>query len=145
RYKFGLQTNDTYTVREANSNSSDFSFPRRNWEANRVQDVRMHFGMLDDRLEFTMKQSHSFYAADWEFLQQLASKNKNSSTPGRERFLAANGSEGDANLERVDAKLYRSDFLEFTTFASRADVDAYYESFASTKAKDEFSVPNRSS
>ena len=145
RYKFGLQTSETSIVREANSNSTDFSFPRRNWEANQVQDVRMNFGMLDDRLQFTMKQSHSFYAADWDYLVQQARKNKNSSIPGRERFLAPNGSEGDANLQRLDAKLYRSDFLEFTTFASRKDVDAYYESFASTKAKDEFSVPNLSS
>jgi len=146
RFKFGLQTSDTDIVREANSNSQDFSFfPRRNWEANRVQDVKMNFGMLDDRLQLTMKQSHSFYAADRDYLLQLASKNKNSSNPGRERFLAANGSEGDADLQRVDAKLYRSDFLELATFASRRDVDAYYESFASTKAKDEFSVSNRSS
>ena len=145
QYKFGLQMGDTDIVREANSNSPDFLLPRRNWEANRVQDVRMNFGMLDDRLQLTMKQSHSFYAADRDYLLQLASKNKNSSTPGRERFLAANSAEGDADLQRIDAKLYRSDFLEFTTFASRRDVDAYYESFASTKAKDEFSVSNRSS
>jgi len=144
-YKFGLRTTDTYTVREANSNSPDFPFPGRNWEANWVQDLRMNFGMLDDRLQLTMKQSHSFYAADRNYLLQLASKNRNSSNPGRERFLAANSSEGDADLQRIDAKLYRSDFLEFTTFASHRDVDAYYESFASTKAKDEFSVSNRSS
>src|SRR5262249_11035201 len=58
QYKFGLQTSDTDIVREANSNSPDFSFPRRNWEANRVQDVKMNFGMLDDWLQLTMKQSH---------------------------------------------------------------------------------------
>ena len=126
RYKFGLQISDSDIVREANSNSPDFSFPLRNWEANRVQDVRMNFGMLDDRLQLTMKQSHSFYAADRDYLLQLASKNKNSSTPGRERFLAANSPEGDADLQRIDAKLYRSDFLEFTTFAARKDVGAYY-------------------
>src|SRR5262249_12233567 len=93
RYKFGLQTSDTYIVRQANGSWSDFSFPRRNWETNRVQDVRMNFGMLDDGLQLTMKQSHSFYAADWDYLLQQASKNKNSSIPGR--FLAANAAEGD--------------------------------------------------
>jgi len=144
RYKFSLQAGDSDVVREANSNSPDFSFPLRNWEENRVEDARMNFGMVDDRLELTMRQSHSFYAADRNYLLQLASRNKNSNTPGLERFLAPNSAEGDADLQRIDAKLYRSDFLEFTTFASNRDVGAYYESFASTKSKDEFSVSNRS-
>src|SRR5262249_38825360 len=42
RYKFGLQTSDSFIVRKANGNWSDFSFPRRNWETNRVQDARMN-------------------------------------------------------------------------------------------------------
>src|SRR5947209_3568978 len=49
-YKLSLKSSDTDIVREANSNSQDFSFPRRNWEENRVQDIRFNFATLDDRI-----------------------------------------------------------------------------------------------
>ena len=36
-YKLSLKSSDTDIVREANSNLQDFSFPRRNWEEDRVR------------------------------------------------------------------------------------------------------------
>src|SRR4029077_19800294 len=60
-------------------------------------------------------------------------------------FFGKEGVEGTAALQRLDAKLFDTNLVGISAFAFRSEVDPYYESFASTKSKDEFSTANRSS
>jgi hypothetical protein len=129
----------------ASGSLQGFSATRKNWEQNSVNDMRINFSTSDNRVQFSMRQSQSQYFADPDYLRVLASRNTSPNSPGKERFFQKEGTEGAAALQRFDAKLLDSNLLGISAFAYRSQVDGYYESFVSTKAKDEFATSNRTS
>ena len=117
----------------------------KNGETNGIEDFRFSLATSDERVRLSLRAAESFYAANSEYLRLLASRSTNKNSPGKERFLFREGAEGAAGLARLDVKVLDADWLGASTFASHRDVDTYFESLAAEKAKDEFSVANRSS
>jgi hypothetical protein len=134
---FGTKTD---VARVSNTDNSELRFVQpKNWERNQVDDLKLKFSTLNETLQFTVRESGSFYSADTRYLLELAQKNRNNNAPGPERFLQSPGT-GHADLQRMDLKLYESDSLGVAAFAFRKDVDLSYMSIASAKAKDEFAA-----
>ena len=73
-----------------------------------------------------MRAAESFYAANPEYLRLLASRSKNTNSPGKERFLFREG-EGTAALQRLDVKVFDADWLGASAYASHREVDSYFE------------------
>jgi hypothetical protein len=144
-YKFTAKYNSGDAAQNANGALQGFSIRRKNWEENPVGDLKLNLSVIENWVQLSVRQSQSVYAADPDYLGTLANKNKNLNLPGKERFLLREGAEGNAGIQRIDFKLFDSGFLAMSAFAFHSDVDLYYESLASLKAKDEFAIPNRSS
>jgi hypothetical protein len=144
-YKFIAKFNSTDVAQQMGGLLQGFSFRLRNWQQNKVEDVNLSFSSREDWVQLSIKQSQTVYAADPNYLLTLASRNKNKSMPGKERFLFQEGAEGSATLQRLDTKIVESNLFGLSAFAFHNDVDPTYESLASDKAKDEFATANRSS
>jgi hypothetical protein len=142
-YKLGAKFNAIDEAQPKSGALQGLSLPRKNWEQNNVEDLRLNFSTFGDWLQLSVREAQSQYSADQNYLRMLASRNNNKNSPGKERFLGLNGVEGTAALQRLDAKLFSSDLIGVSTFAFRSAVDPNYESLASTKAKDEFATSNR--
>ena len=117
----------------------------KNGETNGIEDFRFSLTTPDEGVRLSVRAAESFYTANSEYLRLLASRNKNKNSPGKERFLFSDGTEGTAALQRLDVKVFDADWLGASAYASHREVDSYFESLAAEKAKDEFSVANRSS
>ena len=116
----------------------------KNGETNGIEDFRFSLATPDEGVRLSLRAAESFYAANPEYLRLLASRSKNTNSPGKERFLFREG-EGTAALQRLDVKVFDAGWLGASAYASHREVDSYFESLAAEKAKDEFSVANRSS
>jgi len=135
---------DAFDAAQSGPGGQGFALGAKNREVNEIDDLKVSLSTLDGAMRFSLRQAESFYSADPNYLRLLASRNKNTSTPGKERFLLHDGSGGTAGLERLDVRIFDIDWMGVSTFASHRDVDPYFQSLAAEKAKDEFSVANRS-
>ena len=138
-----MQFSSNDAARPAGGALQGVGFLGRHRERNDVEDLRLNLATPNDRVRFSFRQSQSFYGADADYLRMLARKNQNRNSPGKERFLFQQGTEGSANLARLDVDVIRSEWVRTSAFASRSNVDANYESLTSEKLKDEFSIANR--
>src|SRR5262245_35568771 len=142
-FKFDLKF-DAFDAAQSGPGGQGFALGVKNREVNEIEDLKVSLSALDGAVRFSLRQAESFYSADPAYLRLLASRNKNTSTPGKERFLLHDGSGGTAGLERLDVRIFDVDWLGASAFASHRDVDPYFQSLAAEKAKDDFSVANRS-
>jgi hypothetical protein len=143
-FRVDVKTNFLDAAQQNGGALQGFAASDKHHQQNYVEDLNLTFATPDDWVRFSVRQSQSTYAADADYLRMLASQNKNRNSPGRERFLFHEGTEGTAGLQRIDVNVLKSDWLGASVFASHRDVDAYYESLASQKSKDEFAASNRS-
>ena len=135
---------DAFDAAQSVAGGQGFALGGKNGEVNDIQDLKFNLSAMDGAMRFSARQAESFYSADPAYLQLLASRNKNTNTPGKERFLLHDGSNGTAGIQRLDVRMFDVDWIGASAFASRRDVDPYFESLAAEKAKDDFSVANRS-
>jgi len=143
-FKLDMKFDALDAARSGTGGAPGFVSPK-NGETNGIEDLRFSLATPDETVRLSVRAAQSFYAANFEYLRLLASRNKNKNSPGKERFLYNDGAEGAAGLERLDVKLFDSSWLGASAYAPHRDVDSYFESLAAEKAKDEFSVANRSS
>jgi hypothetical protein len=143
-YKFQIKFSSVDAAQQTKGALRGFPVPRRNWEQNYIQNLNLKLSALEDRVQFSVRQSQSFYAADPNYLRVLASKDKNKNLSGKERFLFREVALGTALSERLETKIFESNLVGLSTFASRSEIDSDYESLVSQKKKDEFATANRS-
>jgi hypothetical protein len=143
-FNWGVNLNAGDMAQQTNGALQGFLAPRRNWERNNVDDLKLNFGAYEDWVQVSVRQARSDYAADPDYLRMLALRNHNPLLPGKERFLNNQGAEGTAGLARLEMKVFESDLIGLSGFAYRSEVDQNFISVTANKAKDEFALANRS-
>jgi hypothetical protein len=134
--KYEAKTDASDVAQPTNGALQGFAAPVSNWQRDNVVDTKLNFSLLQDIVQLSIRQASSAYAADPSYLRLLAQQKK---------AVPFNYTEGSAGLARLDVKVFQSDLIGVTAFASHSDVDPFYKSLASEKAKDEFAVANQSS
>src|SRR5262245_18403705 len=97
---------DAFDAAQSGPGGQGFALGAKNREVNEIDALKVSLSTLDGAVRFSLRQAESFYSADPNYLRMLASRNKNTSTPGKERFLLHDGSGGTAGLDRLDVRTY---------------------------------------